>query len=102
MDASLRTKLWTLDNPERAKRNRKNADKRNHQWLNEYKLRRGCADCGYNKHHVALEMHHLIKGEKKRRFNGPLSFKWLINEVAKCVVLCANCHAIRHYEERHR
>lgn len=30
------------------------------------------------------------------------SRKALLEEMAKCIVLCANCHLIHHWEERQR
>lgn len=33
-------------------------------------------------------------------FNGSWSLRRVLNEVLKCVVLCANCHSKVHWEER--
>jgi hypothetical protein len=71
-------------------------------WLQEYKLARGCGDCGYNKHPVALEFDHLPGHEKVRGLSRMLisGRERLLAEIAKCDVVCANCHAIRTYNRR--
>lgn len=66
--------------------------------IHEYQQEKGCADCGYNEHPAALEFDHLIS--TKKLFNigeqiGNRSRKVLWEEIAKCDVVCANCHAIR-------
>jgi len=64
-------------------------------FLAEYKLEKGCLDCGYSKHHSALDFDHLYD----KKFN--LSFSKSINqakeEIKKCEVVCSNCHRIRTY-----
>lgn len=65
--------------------------------IHEYQMQKGCADCGYNAHPAALEFDH-VNG--KKLFNigekiGNNSREKLWEEIAKCDVVCANCHAIR-------
>lgn len=69
-----------------------------HQWLDEYKAALGCVDCGYNAHPVALEFDHVAAG-KEIDMSNVRTWPQAKREVARCVVRCANCHAIRHYEE---
>ncbi len=80
-------------------------------WINKHKLSKGCSKCGYNTHPVALDMHHRNGGEKKFSISSVLArsnsatdvWKLVINmqefmdEVAKCDVICANCHRIEHF-----
>lgn len=66
--------------------------------IHAYQLEKGCTDCGYNKHPAALEFDHM-PGTKKL-FNiseqvGNKNRQVLWDEIAKCEVVCANCHAIR-------
>jgi ribosomal protein L44E len=63
--------------------------------LNRIKLERGCADCGYNAHAVALDFDHI--GEKSADVSQLYvrSLTRLLDEIAKCEVVCANCHRIR-------
>ena len=67
------------------------------------KVERGCTDCGYRAHPDALHFDHLP------RFTKDLGIARLIDhmdptrleaEMAKCEVVCANCHAIRTAERR--
>lgn len=67
--------------------------------LRETKAERGCRDCGFT-NPVALEFHHIdpsTKHEKlvKGRYGMiRLSLEELVDEIEKCIVLCANCHRI--------
>lgn len=67
------------------------------QEINEYKLAKGCMDCGYATHPAALQFDHR-PGEVKL-FNIGLSItrgrEALWAEIAKCDVVCSNCHAVR-------
>ena len=54
----------------------------------------GCIVCGYNKTPSAMDFHHL--GDKDRNVSSCKSVKQLQEEIAKCVVLCANCHRELH------
>lgn len=60
-----------------------------------------CIDCGYNKCASALEFHHLDPKEKDFAWGDSRTSNWekLENELAKCVLLCANCHRERHDKE---
>lgn len=71
--------------------------------VHAYKLEHGCADCGYSVHPAALEFDHR-PGEDKL-FNigekiGIYKRETLWAEIAKCDVVCANCHAVRTAERR--
>jgi hypothetical protein len=75
---------------------------RKHQeYVAIYKQSQGCLDCGYKAHPAALQLDH-VRGTK-RAVVGHLygkSLQTIINEIEKCEVRCANCHAIRHFEEK--
>lgn len=68
-------------------------------FLRAHKLQAGCLDCGYASHHAALEFHHL--GDKDMNLSFAKSLSMAKNEMKKCVVLCSNCHRIRHWNEKH-
>lgn len=73
-------------------------------WLRKYKEAKGCAICGYNKNGVALDFDHLDRQQKKflpSSRNMGLTIKRIFSEIRKCRVLCANCHRIHSYEEKH-
>jgi hypothetical protein len=66
--------------------------------IHEYQMEKGCADCGFNKHPAALEFDHVNPSEKVFNIGeqiGTKSRESLWEEIAKCEVVCANCHAIR-------
>lgn len=94
-----RRKKWAND-PEYRKR-KKNTDgsweRRLREEIEAYKLRHGCSVCGYKRSARALTFHHpnankefdigarIDKGRKR-----------IWDEIGKCVLLCANCHAETH------
>ena len=65
-----------------------------------YKQLKGCTDCGYNAHWAALDFDH-VRGEKLftvAQQIGKVGTDKLWAEIAKCEVVCANCHRIRTQE----
>jgi hypothetical protein len=65
-----------------------------------WKRRKGCMDCGYRVNAEALELDHR-PGEKKIGTVSQLLFHaWpkVKTEIAKCDVVCANCHRIRTFQ----
>lgn len=74
-------------------------------FLNEYKISRGCEFCGYNKHPQALCFDHLDPKTKHEKYSAKQLTRWgptvLMEELAKCRVLCMNCHNIHSYESGH-
>ena len=57
-----------------------------------------CAICGYHKCNTALEFHHLDPVEKEFTLgaNTNISTEKALEEMQKCVLLCANCHRELH------
>jgi len=76
--------------------------KRNRNYIQYMKLETGCTHCGYNEHPAALDFDHLDPTTKNytlaRMANRGFSLKKIDEEIAKCQVLCANCHRIKTYE----
>lgn len=66
-------------------------------YVMQYKLDRGCADCGYSAHPAALDFDHRPGTTKVRDIKSGRQLGWqaLMDEIAKCDVVCANCHRIR-------
>jgi hypothetical protein len=62
-----------------------------------------CERCGYNKNYAALAWHHLDPREKTHELDlramSNRSLSTLRDEVAKCQLLCANCHAEVHHPD---
>lgn len=59
-----------------------------------------CVNCGYNKCSRALVFHHINESEKKFTISCNHCRCWevLKEELDKCILLCANCHAELHFE----
>jgi hypothetical protein len=79
------------------------------------KLSTGCEICGYRKHPAALCFDHKIPAEKYRTKSGKkvhladmikgnrYSLPTILKEIAKCRILCHNCHMeYTHGEQRDR
>jgi hypothetical protein len=64
------------------------------------KTQRGCVDCGYKGHPVALDFDHRPGTVKLSSVAALVTCSWdsIIAEIKKCDVVCANCHRIRTYE----
>lgn len=61
----------------------------------------GCAICGYNRCIAALDFHHVNPQDKKFQITKQRIYKKnFIDELNKCILLCANCH--REIEEKQR
>lgn len=61
-----------------------------------------CTKCEQN-HPAALDFHHTDPSEKENLVSKLVSngcFAAAMEEVQKCIVLCANCHRIHHAEEQ--
>lgn len=69
------------------------------EYIDGLKLSTGCADCGYNAASVALEFDHrpgtLKLCEITRFRNGAGTWDQMLAEIAKCEIVCSNCHRIR-------
>lgn len=76
--------------------------RKNQDWLLNYKREAKCNKCGIGDYRV-LEFHH-VDGKGKDfsiafARNNSFSLERIKQEIKKCVILCANCHRITHWEE---
>tara|TARA_Y100001951_G_C11298065_1_gene277536 strand:- start:1831 stop:2214 length:384 start_codon:yes stop_codon:yes gene_type:complete len=81
-------------------RNRRREERR--KWIQGLKMEIGCADCGFNSHPEALHFDHLPGFDKVidiARLADSAQAKYK-EEIGKCEVVCANCHAIRTHNRR--
>lgn len=72
-------------------------------WYYSLKENKPCADCGVVFHVEAMEWDHLPGFEKKACLSSLFQRKdknGIIEEVKKCQLVCANCHAVRTYKRR--
>lgn len=68
-------------------------------WFQELKSQLSCSKCGEN-HPACLEFHHKNPQEKEFTISSMIGRKrkeLILEEIKKCVVLCANCHRKEHY-----
>jgi len=69
-------------------------------WI-EYKTKLACSVCGFA-HPAVIDFHH-PPGTKKYGVNALVKdgrYALAYEEAAKCIILCANCHRIHHYNEK--
>lgn len=73
------------------------------KWFQELKKKYKCNRCSED-HVACLHFHHKNPEEKFRNIatmpNDGFSKKRILEEIAKCEVLCANCHAKEHFRDR--
>jgi len=73
------------------------------EWLDEFKKTVFCAHCG-ERHPACLDFHHEDPSQKEYLISYIAYSGWglarIKQEIAKCTVLCANCHRKLHWEER--
>lgn len=76
---------------------------RNQTYVNELKARTPCADCGISYPHWIMQFDHLgtdKSGAVSVLAARPVSLTRLQAEVAKCEIVCANCHFDRTHRRR--
>ena len=84
---------------ERNEYQRRRRDKRKDLLVERFGDR--CHDCGGTFHKCMYDFHHVNPLEKKFEIAPALDRNWntILEEVDKCVMLCSNCHRLRHYNE---
>jgi hypothetical protein len=91
--------------PDKQRDFQKHYKRRTKNWFWDLKASVSCERCGIA-HPAVIHFHHR-KGEEKlgevgRLVNSNLNREIIMAEIAKCDILCANCHAIWHYEHEHK
>jgi hypothetical protein len=79
---------------------KKNSKAYKDKWRS-FKATLSCKQCGQN-HVATFDFHHIDSSTKEVSVNQLIknrAYKKAMEEVEKCIVLCANCHRIHHYEE---
>ncbi|MGE0401237.1 MAG: hypothetical protein AB7T06_31300 [Kofleriaceae bacterium] len=75
------------------------------QWLDELRAKHSCDACGETTVEC-LQFHHLDPTQKDLAISQVITNGWskerILREIAKCRVLCANCHLKLHWEQRVR
>ena len=83
------------------KKHRVLASVRNLAYIRAYKEYHQCCECGEGRA-VCLDLHHTDPTTKLFALNDAKSrsIKGIDTELAKCIVVCANCHRLIHAERR--
>lgn len=66
--------------------------------LGHLRMLEGCAQCGFKGHPAALVFHHV--GAKRGAIRPGRTWAWLVEEMARCIVLCQNCHFVLHAQQK--
>jgi hypothetical protein len=78
----------------------KNRKKYKKQW-DEFKASQKCSHCGMQ-HPAVIDFHHVVRSKDNPKVNQLIKnkrYRAAMEEVNKCVPLCANCHRILHWSE---
>lgn len=69
-------------------------------WWNKHKKLFRCVVCGESRPHC-IDFHHIDPANKdtevSRMISNNRSIRHILDEIAKCVAVCKNCHAEIHY-----
>ena len=69
------------------------------QWLNDYKESHACTDCGITYPYYVMDFDHIRdKIADVNTLINSCSMTKIRAEIAKCEVVCSNCHRQRTYE----
>lgn len=84
------------------KKKARKRDKELREWFRDYKRGLKC-QCGED-HPACIEFHHTESDEKDTEITDAVSNGWrierILEEIAKCIVVCSNCHRKLHWEAR--
>lgn len=93
---------WNNGNKERVKERARARWRKRAEFLKQLKAK-PCMDCGNTFHHAAMDFDHR-PGETKVKSVSLLMASGLIEaalaEIAKCDLICANCHRVRTFMRR--
>jgi|TARA_B100001094_G_scaffold332524_1_gene405012 hypothetical protein len=85
------------------KRTRKTKVLARMQWLTNYKTGKPCQDCGKTYDPICMDFHHeqpeLKKDEIRMLLRDGYSMEIVQAEIDKCVLICSNCHRLRHKDD---
>ena len=92
----LRNKIWRQNNISKSKMFHKHRTDIRRKFLNQVKVEHGCYIC--NEHNLCcLDFHHVKKKNFWLTHKADSSYKKLLKEMSKCIVVCCNCHRKIHF-----
>jgi len=88
-------------NKEKIKLKAKNYKKIKRKEWSEFKVKFKCTNCGFS-HPAAMDFHHVDTTNYRSVYELSKNnkYKEALEEIKKCVPLCANCHRIHHHDEK--
>jgi|SRR5688572_13727192 len=90
---------WKKNNKDKARAGHRRALRSKRKWIAEFK-NKPCTDCKVNYPSYVMQFDHVI-GEKKFNIGDSkcnYAKQTILEEIAKCEIVCANCHAERTYQ----
>lgn len=90
-------KIWYQKNKERHIAGVRKTNEKYRQWVRGLKEGKACIDCG-EPDTRCLDWHHADPATKEFGLaqGGYRGKQAVLQEIAKCIILCANCHRKRH------
>ena len=83
-------------------KNFRDRHKERREWILGIKASLKCSRCGESRP-MCLDFHHLDGSTKEYNISTMIGKhhpkERILNEIAKCSVLCRNCHAVEHWEQ---
>jgi hypothetical protein len=80
---------------------------KNRDYVGRYKMSKGCEICGFQpEHSCQLDLHHINPEEKTykgshKSYDAGWSKERIDREIARCLVVCKNCHALESHKLGH-
>lgn len=93
---------YRVVNLPRIKEVRKENQRRNQIMVNDIKRKAPCSDCGNNFEPYLMDFDHLQDKEHdvSRMISQDYYKEQILKEIAKCEIVCANCHIVRTYARK--
>ena len=93
---------WKEKNKDKVKKYENKTYKKRKKIWEDFMKQQKCSKCGIADFRV-LQWHHINPEEKTMTIGASakiMNLNLVMEEVKKCICVCANCHFILHYEER--
>lgn len=94
-------KHYKMNRIQEVRKNKRNRDS-TREYINQYRIDKPCTDCNQKLSYWQLEFDH-VRGEKVYNvcsMPGQFGIDKIKDEIAKCDIVCVNCHAMRTWMRR--
>lgn len=83
---------------------RRSLDKKKYKkykdYINEFKIGKSCTDCNKMFPPYVMQFDHINPKNKLNNVAHMRNEKLILEEISKCDLVCANCHAVREHKRR--